>query len=126
MSATAAAQNCPPAADSYVKDMLKAPQHAFAMGFAVQRARTFGDCAAIALMRNLRLSDLNDPAIAGGVLKALGDAFSSPSSILIEQNRQPRAALLLLDIVEEHASNAAARLNARDLLQRLESVKPTQ
>ena len=123
LCAAAAAQTCPPSADSFVRQALKQGDP-FALGFGVQQARALGDCAAIALMRNLRLSDLNDPHMADMIVRTLTYAFSDPSYILIEQNRQPRAALLLLDILAEHSSDATARLNSRDLLQRLEALKP--
>ena len=127
MSVTAAAQVCPPDADDIVRQVLKQPRVAFAFGATVQRTRALGDCAASALMRSLRLSDLDNPDVAQVGLKTLGYAFSSPpSSVLIDRNKEPRAALLLLDIVAEHATDGTTRLNARDLLQRLEPVKPPQ
>jgi hypothetical protein len=85
MSAPAAAQTCQPDADAFVKEALKHPRYAFTNSFDVHHAGVPGDSAAIVLMSNLRLSDLNNPDIA-----------------------------------------QVAGTKARDLLQRLEPVKPQQ
>ena len=125
-AALAPAQVCPPQAEQFVQRILH--QHEFFAPFTegpdIHMARSLGDCAATALTRNLRLKDLNDQRTALLIVQTLQYAFYDPENILVEQNRQPRAALLLLDLVAEHASDQTARVRANDLLQGLGKNPP--
>jgi hypothetical protein len=89
------------------------------VSFTEHQARGLGDCVAVALARDLRLSDMQKPALGGSVVALLELAFKEPSHIAMEQNKQARATLLLLDLVAEHAPDGATRLRAQDLAGRL-------
>lgn len=126
-AAVASAQVCPPQAGQFITERIlnKTPSiYPFDLGFDVQRARTLGDCAAVALISNLRLTDLDDPRIARLVVQTLQYAFSEPRYILVEQQKQPRAALLLLDIIAGQASDAISSLRAKELLDGLNKNPP--
>jgi hypothetical protein len=91
-----------------------------------KQARVLGDCVAEALAGNLRLKDIQNPETGAAVVKLLGHAFSAPSLIQVAEHRQPRVALLLLDILADQSPDAATRLAARDLVQKLENARAGQ
>jgi hypothetical protein len=102
-------QGCLPEADKFVREVLEEPTW-LGVSFSVHQARMYGDCIAVALTRNLRLSDLRKPGTAAAVVRMLEYAFSSPQILLLMgQDKEPRATLLLLDLVAEYTPDAAAR-----------------
>ncbi|HUP02415.1 MAG TPA: hypothetical protein VMU19_00405 [Bryobacteraceae bacterium] len=126
LSGCASAQICPPDADSFVQQALKQADY-LNFGNNEQHARAYGDCMASALARNLRLSDFSNPQIARTVVKALDWAFRGPRpGVLIDRNKDPRAALLLLDLIAAHAPEESTKQNARELLQRFQAPPPAQ
>jgi hypothetical protein len=91
-----------------------------------KQARLLGDCVAQALASNLRLKDMQNPETGAAMVKLLSHAFSVPSLIRVAEGRQPRVALLLLDILADQSPDAATRLSARDLTLKLEVARTGQ
>jgi hypothetical protein len=70
-----------------------------------------GDMAAIAVIRNVSMEDLNSPEKARQILLILNLAFAAPQLIAASTNRRPTAAMLLLN----HLSNTDYQVHVNEI-----------
>ena len=104
---------CSPA-DRLVASILHAP-NAIDLSFNEHHGRVLGDSVAIAIAKQLRLSDLLDPEKAVRVLLLVSYAFSQSAAIETDEDRRPGVSLVLLDYLAEKAPDLLIRQKAEAL-----------
>lgn len=110
------------AARQIVNGVMKSPA-GLHVSFTLTAARGIGDGIAVAIMKLTRLKELEDLDNQKRVMLLLEDAFSAPSLIAFEEDKNPGATLVLLTYLMEHSTDPRTKQRAWDLNAKLEASK---
>ena len=112
--------------DPYSVDLIRAALKARSQGMiiaTIQKQLTRkGDAAAIGILKLLNVNDLADPNAIKGILPIVRDAFSQPTLISIESDKQPQVTFFLLRGLQRNTEDVRLK---REIQQTIDFIQKT-
>jgi hypothetical protein len=72
-----------------------------------------GDLCAVAILKTVDEPDLTEPKTVRGILLTIASSFSSPQNILIDEDKEPRVTLFLLNYLRRNVHSAELQQEIR-------------
>lgn len=117
----------PQAADPYslviVRNAFQRESVGLAFGADMKYIPRLGDACAIAILKIVNSDDLVKPETAGVVAAMIHNAFSYPQIIAIQEDKNPKVSLFLLDYVRDKISAPDVKLHIEQTIAFVEKQK---